>query len=364
MEFICNRDDLLNGLNVAQKAITKKSTLNILEGVYIQGNEEGITLLGNDLEMGCMYKIKGVVKRYGELCLHAKIFTDIVRKLRADEVHINVEGDRAFISSGNTNLQLQTMPAEQYPKLEYTLEDCLVTLEQAQLKRALKGSLFALGINEMRPVFTGVKFLLSDHLLTVLAMDGYKIAIRKENSDFEGEKEFIVPGRTLIELLKILEEEGDIQIYSTLKQVIFKTAKLTLTSRLLEVNSVDYKQFIFDDPLTKVTVAANDLVNLIETASAFILNGQNTNVPLVLEIKDQRIWVKCQSVFGNIEDYIGCKAYGQPLKIGFNYRYLLETIRACDTEFITLFFKDNRTHCMVTPMEGETYVYITAPVII
>ena len=230
MIFICEKQKLQEGISIVQKAITGKSTMSVLEGIYINASKEGLTLIGSDMDVSIETKVEADVMNEGSIVIDAKIFGEIIRKLPNSDIKIEtLENDTVQITCEKSVFNVVYMNADEFPELPQINQDMKVEVPQNILKNMIKGTSFAIAQDETRPILQGVLFEVKDKTLNLVALDGYRLAIRSEYLDSEIDIEKVIPGKTLNEVSKILEDTNDIvEINFTNNHILFNLNKIDL----------------------------------------------------------------------------------------------------------------------------------------
>ena len=367
MKIICDKNILLDCINTVQKAVSTKSTLPILEGILIESNGDGIILTGNDLELGIKYNCRVQVEEEGSVVLNARMFGDIIRRL--PDAPVFIQTDENYITTikcSNVNFDISGLNASEYPKIPEVNKNDFISIESGKLKSLIKQTIFAVSTNDKKPIWTGSLFEISDNTITVVSTDGFLMAIRKENIENNNRNiKAIVPGKTLGELLKIInDDEKIVNIYFSDKHILFEFEKFTVTSRLKDGEYTNYKNVINKQKEFEIQLQANtsEIFDSLERA-ALIINADNTKTPLKLFIKDDEINITCSSQVGKISDIINVSSKkGGELLIGLNQRYLHSVFRNCDCEEVLLNFISSRNPCIVKPINGEEFLYMIMPI--
>lgn len=207
MIIICNKQKLQDGISICQKAITGKSTMPILEGIYINATKEGITLIGSDIDVCIETKVDADVLEEGKVVIDSKIFGEIIRKLPNSDVRIEIiQDDTVQITCEKSVFNVVFMNADEFPsipKLDIAKE---LKVSQSILKNMIKSTSFAIAQDETRPILQGILFEVKEKKLNLVALDGYRMAIKTEYLDNDFDIEVVIPGKTLNEVSKILED--------------------------------------------------------------------------------------------------------------------------------------------------------------
>ncbi len=366
MKFICDKSKLIEAINTVQKAVSAKSTLPILEGILLECLDNKIILTGNDLEIGIKYEIEASVSQNGSIVLNSRMFGDIIRKL--PDAPVMIESDENNITNikcVNVDFNISGLLASEFPKITEVLRDNFIKIEANKLKKMIRQTIFAVSIRENKPVLTGALFEIENDKFTMVASDGYRLAIRKETiKDSEKTINAIVPGKTLNELLKIIKDDNTfINIYFTDKNVLFEFDDFIVTSRLRDGEYIKYKSAIPSEYNIEINANVMSFCDSIDRAS-LIINTDNSKSPLKLDIKDDTITISCSSHMGKVSDIINVDSSGGELVIGFNHRYLWDAFKNCDDEEVKMKFISERYPLIVTPTNSDEFLYMILPIII
>ncbi len=364
MKIYCNKNTLLNTINTVQKAAAVNSTLPILESILIEANEN-LKLTGNNLELGIECYIDVTIKESGSIALNSRVFGEIIKKLPENTIYIETdENNNAYIKSGNAEYKIIGLSAEDFAELPKVEKNDYFKISQKNLKDMINQVMFAVSNNENNPILTGCYLEIENKYLNMVSVDGYRLALRKEEIK-EGNKEInmIVPGKTLNEISKILKEddEKEVDIYSSEKHVLFEFDNCRIVSRLIEGEFLKYKQIIPESQELKVKV---DVINFIESIerTALIIVSDNQKYPIKLNIKTDKINMTCTTQTGTANDIISAETTGEDIEIGFNYRYLLDALKACERKDVYLEFTNNVSPCIIKPIEDNKFIYLVLPV--
>ncbi|MBQ4117731.1 MAG: DNA polymerase III subunit beta, partial [Oscillospiraceae bacterium] len=206
MKFSCSRQELSEALNNVTRAVAAKTTHPALEGVLIIAEDDRLTLSCYNMELGITTYMPARISENGSIVLNAKLFFDMVRRLASEKIEI--ESDEKFITKirgGAAEYNIIGIEAEEFPALPTVDEKINFTIRQDTLKSMIEQTIFAVAVNDFKPVHTGSKFIIKDHVLSVVSVDGFRLAIRQEQVSYGDELDFIVPGKSLSEVAKLLE---------------------------------------------------------------------------------------------------------------------------------------------------------------
>ncbi len=371
MKIIFKKSVLLEMINTVQKAVAAKSVMPILECVKIDAYLDGsVVVTGNNLDICVEYKTEANVQEPGSIAISSKMFGEIIRRFPDGDVLISVNEDNnvMLLRCFNSEFNIQGLNSRDYPSVPEVEEIYNFSITQEKLKRMIRKTIFATSANEAkRPVLTGSLFEINTGVLTIVSSDGYRIAKIESVVDSSlSDTKFVIPGLTLRELLKVLEDNDEkVDIIIAKRYVKFCFETFTIFSRLLDGEFINYKP-IFNTP-NGIVVNANtkNLTESIER-TALIINddimAKNEKVPVRLKISNEKIEMTCSTGKGKTSDMIEASKIGEDIEIGFNHRYLLEALRCCDDEDVKIEMSNPKGACFIKPTENSDYIYMILPV--
>lgn len=361
MKFVCSKSMLQNGISVVQKSITGKSSLPILNGILIIASNNELTLIGSDIDLSIETKVKAEVYEEGSIVLDSKIFGEIIRKLPNDDVHINIiDNNSVEILCQKSRFTLIYMDPSDFPPLPSINENDIFSISQKILKNMIKSTIFATAIDETRPILTGLLFEIKEKKLNLVALDGYRLALKSENLDTDNTINAVIPGKTLNEVSKILDEKGDVKITFTPNHILFNINETKIISRLLEGEFIKYNSIIPNEFNLKVTAKRIDLLNSIERAS-LMAQTENTNL-IKLNIQDENMIITSNSQLGMVREETSIILQGESLEIAFNSKYLIDVLKTMEEDEIIMKFSSSVSPCIIKNKEVDNCIYLVLPV--
>ena len=367
MKIICSKEKLLEGINIVQKAVSAKTTLPILEGILIEAGEN-VKLTSNDLEIGIECIIEADVREEGAIVLNARMFGEIIRKFPDAEVLIEVrENNNVVIECENSMFEIRGLDAEGFPALPTLEKKDGIKISQRMLKDMIRQTIFAVSTDENRPMLTGSLFEYKDGKFTIVSIDGYRLAMRcfepeNENETVSAERKFVIPGKTLNEIAKILQPvDDDIYIYAAGNQILFDMGNCIMTSRLLEGEYLNYMSIFPKDHETKVRVNTKDLLSCFERAS-LVITSEERRYPVSLDITEEKIVITANTEAGNVREELKIDMEGKRLEVSFYHKFFIEALRAIDNETIDIYFTTSLGPCTIKPLQGNDFAYLILPI--
>lgn len=363
MNIVCEKLKLLEGINIALKAISGKSTMAILDCLVLEVKNDTIKIIANDLEIGIETIIEGEIREEGSAAINAKVFYEIIRKLPSDEVAITLEDNYIInISGGKAKFNIAAKSTEEFPFLPAIIKDSNIIISQFTLKEIIRQTVFSISDNENTKVMTGELFEVKDNQLRVVSLDGHRISIRKvELKESYEDVSVIIPGKTLIEISKILNGgiDDEVCIYFTDKHALFEFDKTIVLSRLIEGEYYKVDKMLSNDYETKLTVSKKEMLDCIDRSTLLIKESEKK--PVIIDIKDNSMGFAMHSSIGTMDEEIEITKEGKDILIGFNPRFLLDALRVIDDEKITIYMINPKAPCFIRNME-ESYIYLILPV--
>lgn len=375
MKFEVMRDSLLEGLSDVIKAVSSKTTIPILTGLKLEITNKGLYITGSDSDITIQTFIP--VEKNGEqvisiiepgsIVLQARVFNEIVRKLPTNNVEIEVTNQfQTHIRSGKSEFNLIGLDASEYPMLPEIEEERQFFIPSDLLKSIIKETVFAVSTSESRPVLTGVNWQVKDGELHCIATDSHRLAKRKTAIKDLPEEEYsiVIPGKSLNELNKILEEtSSEVAIVMTQQQVLFKTGNVLFYSRLLEGNYPDTSRLIPNESKTTILVNSKSLLQAIDRASLLAREERN-NVVRFSTLGNGFIEVSSNSPeIGNVEEQIQAEEIdGEELKISFSAKYMMDALKAIDGQDVKILFTGAMRPFILKSVHDDSILQLILPV--
>ena len=363
MKIKCNREMLSDAINKVSRAVALRSTMAALEGIYFRTEESSLYICGYNLELGISTKILANVYEEGSVVLSSKLFCEIVRKMPGDELEINcTENLITTIRSTDAEYSIIGISASDFPELPVIESDHRISLPQGMLKSMISQTIFAVSDSDSRPTCTGSLFEITENRIRIVSVDGFRLAMRTEAITGTFDTSFIVPKKTLEELLKLLEddEEKRAEICATRRHIEFMINGCTIISRLIEGDFLDYNNAIPSQNDKEVRVSTRRMIEASERMGLLISDAIKSPVRCVFG--NDEITFNCRTAVGSATDRFSADAPNEPLEIGFNNRYLTDAFRAVSTDEVRLIIGSPVNPVKVLPPEGENFLFLLLPV--
>lgn len=363
MKFSCNNKELSEALSNIQRAVSSKSTLPALEGILFKTANNKIELSAYDLELGMTTSINATIFEPGNIVLNAKLFSDLIRKLSAEKTEIYVDEKLlTIIKSGTTEFTILGIPASEFPELPSLSDGTMTSISQEILSSMIRQTLFAISTDDSKPVLMGSLFEFSDNLLSIVSVDGARLAIRTEYVPEKLNLSFVVPGKTLNDIEKMLDvlSEQSVKINIGKRHIVFDINGYSVISRLLEGEFINYRNVINKQFSTEIKVRVRDFLNSVDRASLLISDRLKSPIKCIFD--NDVIKISASTAIGKAYDEIPCTLTGNTVEMGFNNRYLLDALKALECDEIKIQLNGPLSPMKIYPLEGEDFIFLVLPV--
>ena len=365
MKFSCEKALLQNAILTASRAVSPKSTIPALEGLLLEAEDSGtVFLTGYNQETGIRSAIQADVTEAGSMVLSARLFGEIVRKMPDDTLLFQEEALKVHIACGMSEFDLMGIDPEDFPELPTVEYQNSLSIPEQTLRAMIGQTLFAVSDDESRPVHTGSLFEISAEGLTVVSVDGFRLALRREPLERidGGAFRFVAPGSALNEVEKICEDSDSlISIIQGKRHLLFETGSTQLICRRLEGEFLDYRNAIPRSNPICVQVETKAMMNSLDRVSVVISEKLKSPVRCLFDVG--RVFLSAKTGAGEAKDICPIDGDGTGLEIGFNNRYLMDALRYAPAERVKMELNTGISPCIITPVEGEeNFLYMVLPV--
>lgn len=365
MKFTCDKNLFSSAIDGASRAVTSRSTIPVLEGVLLKAEGFSLTVTGYDKEIGITTTIEANVLKAGDTVINARQLGDIMHRMPAGTVEIEInEKGLAHIQNGFTEFDIPTFQAADYPELPNPGADPTISVSCKELSDIISKTIYAVSNDEKNPAHTGELFVFEQGELTVVALDGYRLAIVKRQLKCERELRIIIPAKTMQETLKLIgnSEDEQVAVSANRRYVVFSTNQYTIISRLIEGEFLDYKRVLPEKHATRVTVETKPFIESLERSSLVIAERIRNPLRITFDPAVGRITTRCQSAMGRVQDELSASMEGETTEIGFNSAYLLDALRNAKQEEVLMEINGPISPIKILPKEGEDFIYLVLPV--
>lgn len=363
MKFTCNTKELSEACSNVMRAVSTKVTIPTIEGILIECGSDTLSLTGYDFEFGINTTLEANVVEPGAIVINAKVISDIIRKLPEGNVTFDISGTSVSIISGAAQYSIMGIDADDYPELPSVSGGYPLFLNEAVLQSMIAQTLFAVADNESsKPVHTGLKFELTQNQLRLVGVDGYRLAVRTETVKYDGEDiSFIVPKKTIREIIKLMgtDNEKNVSVSVGKRHIVFDIDNYSVISRLLDGDFLDYNAAIPKTATTTVLINTNDAIECIERTLPVIENDKKNPIRCLFDGDEMR--VSTVSSLGRVVDYTHANVSGDRVEIGFNSKFILDALRASDTDQVRIELNSAVSPAKVMPVNDDSFLFLVLP---
>ena len=362
MLFRCDGLDLSEAVNKVLKAVSTKTISPILEGIKISAYGDSVVLSGTDLELSITKTIKAEVIDEGQTVVPGKLFGEYLRKLTMEQISLELnERNQLRISYSDSEGFIQCMDVLEFPELKNVDKVDYFEINRTDLKSLINNVIFAVAVDDSRPILKGVLFEISDNTVRAVALDGFRMAMaNKKVISTTSNFSFIVPARSLSEISRMLDSDETVKIYVHSNNLMVDMNDTIITTRLLEGQFINYRQILNSNFNTTVSIKKSQLEDAIDRASLLSKGDKNSRVKF--DITENSLVLTSDSEIGNVKENITVSMKGADITIAFNSKYFTDCLRATEDEYIKINFSNAISHCIVTPSENEDYLFLILPV--
>lgn len=363
MKISCIQENLARGLNIVARSVGTRTTLPVLNNILLKTEKGGLKLSATDLEMGIYTWIGAKIEAEGAITVPAKILLEYISSNHDQKIDLKLDNLTLQLKSEHYKANIKGIEATEFPLIPKVQRDVEIEISTEEFKKAVTRTIIATAIDESRPVLSGIYFLIKGNSLKIVATDSYRLAeytIKLEKKPAR-EIAFIVPQRTMAEVLRIVEEAPEkIQIYPGENQVEFVLGKTILVSRLIEGAFPDYTQIVPKSFKTQFTANQKEFTDAIKMAVIFAKESAN-NVKIKLDPQVKTTITSISPQIGDNTSEVSGKVTGAKVEIAFNAKFILDALSIINTENITLELVDNMAPGVLRDDKDPNYFYIIMP---
>ena len=364
MNFICDLKTLNSAISNVSLAVSGKSPLLAIEGILMVCKNSTLSLYGYNLDLGISTTIEADVKKEGSIVLNAKLLGDILRKVDSGTVSFSVD-DKLLttIKCGDAEFTILGIDSQEFPAFPAITGENSFNITNSTLKNMINQTLFAVAVTDQKPIHTGVLFDIYDNEISLVAVDGYRLALRREPIIYKDILKFVVPGKTLQEINKLLSDDSDdiVEVCVERKHISFKVKDYYIVSRLLEGDFLDYKGTISGKSSTRIKVNTKDFIQSVERASIII--NDRAKSPIKCAFHPDFASISCITSIGKVNDCFNISTVeGEGFTIGFNNKYMLDALKATETPEIVLELNGPIAPIKIVPANSNHFLFLVLPV--
>jgi DNA polymerase-3 subunit beta len=380
MKIIFNRQKILNEITPLMCAVSGKATLSAIEGILIEATKpDTCTMTTYDLEKGVRITVEATVLEEGTYIINAQKFFQTMKVMNSEEITLTVDQKLSVcIESGKSSYKMSALPASDFPQIPTLKSQLGFSLRQSVLKEMFSQTMYAMGVNDQRLILNGTYLRVTDEKIMLVTCDSFKLAkcirttdIGNENRDHEDVSFlFIIPNKTVNELYKLLgsdDEDAIVKIYYMRKYIIIELNGIIFFSRLVEGEYIDFNRIIIKNHTVKISMDKDELLSALERAALVTEEriAGNTRSHVKLDINGHILAISANSAIGSTYDEVEIVHEGGDMFIAFNNKYLIDSIRACRADRLTISLSSALTSINIEPEqneEGSEDIFMLLPV--
>ena len=362
MKFRCDGLELSEAISVVSKAITNKTTSQILEGIKIVCSNDKLILSATDLEMSIEKTIRAEVEIEGETVVPGRLFGEYIKKLTNQQIECELnEKNQLRIVYTDSEGCLQCMEISEFPQIKELEKDNYFEIGKEDFKNLISNVYYAVAQDDSRPILKGVLIETTANTIKAVAVDGCRLSISNKTL-ISSTKDFsiIIPGKNLNEIVRMMDNEGNIKVYVHSNNIMVDLGDTIIINRLIDGQFINYRQIVPKDFSTVVTINKEQLEDAIDRAS--VLSRIDKNNLVKFDIREKNLMLTSNSEIGNTKENITVGVKGNDLNISFNSKYFSDCLKVVDDAYVKISFNSQIQPCVVTPCEGEDFVFLILPV--
>jgi DNA polymerase-3 subunit beta len=371
MKFNCDSSLLFKSVNIVEKAIAQRTTVSVLENICFELSESKLILRANDLEIGIEHIIDVAVDTTESVfptsvLIKGKTISGILSKISPQIIQITVDANNRFkIVGKGVNYDIMGMSSDDFPVFPEIQNGEHVQLSLEDMRSLTKSTLFSVSSDETKPFLNGV-FVKSDtHLLSFVATDGFRLALKQIATQTQVDNvSVIVPFKAMNELTKVLgflDSASPLNMVISSQQVAFFSDRFRLVSRVIDGHFPDYKQVIPKFSSYQVKVSRKEFIEACDRA---MIIASVSNFVVRLTFESESLLLRANASLGEFKEelqVVRTKGEGA-VKISFNVKLILEGVRAIDSDDIELEFNEGLSPCIIRASGQTDYVYLAMPI--
>ena len=362
MKFICDKNELSEAIGNVSKAVSTKSSIPALEGIKVRVFNGIVELTAYNLELGICTSINAQTEGEGEFVASSRLFSEFTRKMSGNEVTFDINSSLVInISCNETECSFQGISATEYPDLPVVDTDKSFEVKQGTLKSMIMQTNYATSQNESKPILTGELFDIENGQFNMVAIDGFRLAIRCEQINCNERYHFVVPKKALIELASLIkDEDAPCRVCTNDKHIIFQINNIFVISRLLDGAFHNYKLSIPSESKTEIVISKREFATSLERCS-LLIDDKNKS-PIRCETESGKVKINCKTPIGKINDSIPAEVLGETVTIGFNNRLMLDALKAAEGDKVRIKLNGAMKVIEILPLEGESFIFLVMPI--
>jgi len=362
MKLRAARDVLLKPLQAVIGVVERRQTMPILSNVLLVAREGELLVTATDLEVELVASAKVTVESGGEITVSGRKLLDICKALpEGSDIDISVSGEKLVVRSGRSKFSLVTLPAAEFPSVEDIKAGQTIEVSQELLGRLIEKTHFSMAQQDVRYYLNGMLLETGGKHLRAVATDGHRLALYEV--EIEGaaldEQQVIVPRKGVLELQRLLDGEGNLNIELGANHVRIQLKGIRFTSKLIDGRFPEYERVIPKESSNELT-ADKALLRSALQRTAILSNEKYRGIRLI--IRESGIVIQAHNPEQEeAEEELEVNYSGEDIEIGFNVNYLLDALGAVDGDEVTLSVLDSNSSCLIRQPGSDEGKFVVMP---
>lgn len=360
MHFLIKGSELVASVAMVEKAISTNNQTPVLEGLHLSVNDQGLTITATNLQMAIQTQTACNVFKIGEHIVNGRLFSELVRKLPAEDVTMEWNDGRILISSGTMEFSLNTITGEDFPPYPSCTEHVL-DLTDYELLRLIRSSSFAASNDDHQPIFSGVLMELKDKKINFVATDSNRLAFvqAETGTSYIPEGSFVIPKVNLVELGRCLPmNETLVEVFSGSNQLAFRFDNTIFTTRLIDGRFPNYMSVLYTEQKTTFRMKRTQLIQAVERAA---IVGRIDSAPVLLQVTDGVLEIETTSKLGKSQEQYNVQHDGPSEQAAYSPKFMLDMIKTMDGAEVEFRFEGSR-QALIKAADNENHLYILMPI--
>ena len=360
MHFLIRGSELVASVAMVEKAISTNGQTPVLEGLHLLVDKNGLTITANNLQMAIQTQTSCNVMKTGEHVVNGRLFSELVRKLPAQDVTVEWNDGRILISAGTMEFSLNTITGEEFPEYPQC-DEKVMSLTDYELLRLIRNSAFATANDDHQPIFSGVLMEVKDRKINFVATDSNRLAFvqAETGSTFIEEGSFIIPKVNLVELGRCLPvNETNIQVFSGNNQLAFKFDNTVFTTRLIDGRFPNYMSVLYTEQKTKMRIKRTQLIQALERAA---IVARVDGSPVLIQVNEGVLEIGTTSKLGKSQEQYNIEHEGPPEQAAYSPKFMLDMLKTMDADEVEFRFEGSR-QALIKAADSDHHLYILMPI--
>lgn len=361
MKLVCEGIDLSEAVLKVVKACATKTITPVLECIKLKAENDKLILLATDGEISIKKTIKSEIYEEGEVCVPGRYFADFIKKLENVQITLSSDGKKMDIIYADSQTDMQVLSAEDFPRVDTDITEHSFKIKTQDLKKFISATSFCCATDDSRPILKGCQFVIKGNEICVTSLDGFRLAtVKGEVISSTGDMEIVCPARTLNEIEKMVDGDGETEIFVQRGIILVEADDTVLTSRLYNGDFIKKENIIPKDFTTTVKVDKSLLKASIERAAILVRGDKNSLI--IFDVGSDKIEISSNSEIGSVQEPVKAEVEGKDLRIAMNSKFIIDAVNALREDKISLSFNSQIQPFICENVEEKDSLYLILPV--